>query len=404
MNILFINDDDIAPERGGVKRCTHILARAFMDRYHLRCYLAYINGFPASQVTALNDKIRISGKDGPTRLEDFIVRNDIDIVVIQKMLPESYGVMPVLQKAAARRAFKLIRVLHFSPGYEILDLAAVNIVNNIKYAESWTYKAVNLCKLAAYPAYRSVKSLCIRHHYREIYGAFDRIVLLSPGYIPAYARLAGLSEHRGLAAIGNPVPFDTSVSREEISRKGREVLIVSRFDEKQKKLLRALEIWREIERHQECRDWRLVIVGFGPWGERYKKRAAALGLRNVAFEGGPIDPRSHYRRASIFMMTSAYEGFCMVLLESQQMGVVPMAFNSFASLHDVIRDGHNGLIVPNADVDAYAERLIWLMRNKDRREEMAVNAVASCERYSPENIARQWIDLFAAVASEPFRA
>ncbi len=404
MNILFINDDDIAPDRGGVKRCTHILARAFTDRYHLKCYLAYINDFPSDRTTALDGKIRITGEDGPARLEDFIVRNEIDIVILQKKLPEKYGIRPVLKRVSKRRPCKLIRVLHFSPGYELLDLAAVNIVNNVKYAGSWVYKAVNLGKLAAYPVYRSVKSLYIRHDYKEITRTSDRVVLLSPGYIPAYARLAGLSDHRGLAAIGNPVPFDTSASPEEISKKEREVLIVSRFDEKQKKLYRALEIWRKIERREDCSDWRLVIVGFGPWGGRYKKRAAALGLRNVVFEEGPKDPRPYYRRASIFMMTSAYEGFGMVLLESQQMGVVPMAFDSFASLHDVVRDGHNGLVIPNADLDAYAEGLIWLMHNKAKREEMAANGLKSCHRYSAENVGRQWIDLFETVASEPFHA
>lgn len=402
MNILFINDDDIDPERGGVKRSTHILARTLMDRYHLKCYLAYIRGFPECRTLAFDDKIQILDKDGSIRLEDFIVRHEIDIIILQKMLPKKYGVLSALEKVAAARRSKLIYVLHFSPDHEILDLAPVNIVNNIRYARSWIYKAVNLGKLAAYPAYRSIKRCCLRLDYKRNYRRFDRIVLLSQSYIPNYARLAGLAEYRKLVAIGNPISSDTPVSREEISRKEREVLIVSRFDEKQKKLYRALEIWRQIECHEESRDWRLVIVGFGPWGDRYKKRAAALGLKSVVFVGGPKDPRPYYRRASVFMMTSAYEGFAMVLLESQQMGVVPLAFDSFGSLHDVIQDGYNGLIVPNADLKAYAERLIWLMRNKDRREEMAGNAVESCTRFSGDHIGAQWIDLFKSVISEPF--
>lgn len=404
MNVLFINDDDIAPEWGGVKRSTHVLARAFMDRHHLKCYLAFIRGFSGCQTSAFDDKIQITDKDGSIRLEDFIIRHQIDIIVLQKVLPKKYRILPVLEKVAERRLCKLIYVLHFSPGHEILDLAPVNIVNNIKYAESWIYRAVNLCKLATYPVYRSLKCSRLRHDYKGNYRRFDRIVLLSQSYVPAYARLARLSGHHKLVAIGNPVSFDTSVSREEISRKEREVLIVSRFDEKQKKLYRALEIWREIERHEECRDWKLVIVGFGPWGDRYKKRAAALRLKNVTFEDGPKDPQAYYRRASAFMMTSAYEGFSMVLLESQKMGVVPLAFDSFESLHDVIQDGHDGLIIPNADLKAYAERLVWLMQNKDIREEMAGNAVESCKKFSGEHIVGQWIDLFKTVMSEPFQA
>lgn len=82
------------------------------------------------------------------------------------------------------------------------------------------------------------------------------------------------------------------------------------------------------------------------------------------------------------------------------MGVVPMAFDSFQSLPDIIEDGRNGLIIPNADLDAYAERLAWLMKNTNKREEMAANAIESCKKFSVENITARWIELFNALLPE----
>jgi glycosyltransferase involved in cell wall biosynthesis len=100
------------------------------------------------------------------------------------------------------------------------------------------------------------------------------------------------------------------------------------------------------------------------------------------------------------MMTSAYEGFPMALLESQQQGVVPVAFDTFASLHDIVEDGVNGLVIPPGDLGAYARCLMGLMADRNRREDMAMNGVQSCRKYSEDAIAKQWVDLFEAVLSE----
>jgi glycosyltransferase involved in cell wall biosynthesis len=400
MNILFITDQDIAPLRGGIKRNTHIISRAFMDKYNLKCYLAYVEGFTTCPTSVFNDKIQITDNDPLVQLEEFIVKHEIDIILLQKMLHKKYRILPVLETIARRRFCKLLFALHFSPEYAMIIISIENIVNDIKYGESLKIKAANLCKLAAYPVYKSIKYFQLRNYYKEIYDKFDRVILLSKRFIPIYAQYARIAQCHKLVAISDPVSFEEQISQSEIAEKKQEVLIVSRFEEKQKKLLRALKIWHKIERDKELSDWKLVIVGFGIWEERYKKYAVKLQLKNVSFEGGPKDPLPYYKRASIFMMTSAYEGLGLVLLESQQMGVVPMAFDSFASLHDVIEDGHNGLIIPNADLDAYAERLIWLMKNKNKREEMARNAVESCRINSSENIVGQWVDLFHAVLSK----
>jgi len=50
------------------------------------------------------------------------------------------------------------------------------------------------------------------------------------------------------------------------------------------------------------------------------------------------------------MMTSRFEGWPMVLMEAMQMGVVPVVYNSFESLSDIVVDGENGYIIPNNDL------------------------------------------------------
>lgn len=63
-------------------------------------------------------------------------------------------------------------------------------------------------------------------------------------------------------------------------------------------------------------------------------------------------------------MTSDYEGFGMVLTEGMAFGCVPLAFNSFPSLRDIVDEGRDGFIIPPFDIDAYAEQCAFLENNR----------------------------------------
>jgi glycosyltransferase involved in cell wall biosynthesis len=65
-----------------------------------------------------------------------------------------------------------------------------------------------------------------------------------------------------------------------------------------------------------------------------------MGLKRVNFEGYR-NPQPFYKRASIFVMTSANEGFPMTLIEAQQNGCVPVVMNSFSALREIIQNNIN---------------------------------------------------------------
>ena len=109
---------------------------------------------------------------------------------------------------------------------------------------------------------------------------------------------------------------------------------------------------------------------------------------------GFVNPLQYYQKASILCMTSTSEGFPMVLIESQSYACVPLAFDSFSSLQDIITDGENGLVIHEFDEDQYAQQLTALMKQTDYRERLAINALNSVKRFRAENIAGQWIQVF----------
>ena len=90
------------------------------------------------------------------------------------------------------------------------------------------------------------------------------------------------------------------------------------------------------------------------------------------------------------MMTSRSESWGLTLTEAQQMGVVPMAFDTYASLRDIITDGQDGMVITEGDVDGYVNRMLDIMRNDVERQRMARQAIVSSQRFSQERIAGMW--------------
>ena len=80
----------------------------------------------------------------------------------------------------------------------------------------------------------------------------------------------------------------------------------------------------------------------------------------------------------------------MTLMEAIPCGCVPIAFDSYSAVHDIIQSSRNGYIVPNNDIDEYVRVLQELMNNDTLRGELAENAQKDVMRFSRENIAKQW--------------
>ena len=109
---------------------------------------------------------------------------------------------------------------------------------------------------------------------------------------------------------------------------------------------------------------------------------------------GYQNPIDFYRRAKLSVMTSRYEGFGMALVESQQMGVVPIATDSIICVKDIIQHGMNGIITPYGDVHKLAYNLQNIMNDESTRNQFMINAFDSCKKFEVNKIVDRWITLF----------
>jgi glycosyltransferase involved in cell wall biosynthesis len=80
----------------------------------------------------------------------------------------------------------------------------------------------------------------------------------------------------------------------------------------------------------------------------------------------------------------------MTILESQQCGCVPIAYDSFAAAADLIMDEKNGILVENNNRHLFVEKLRNLMLNNQLRKDMSMQCIESSRRFSIENVATLW--------------
>lgn len=245
-----------------------------------------------------------------------------------------------------------------------------------------------LVRLLSYPLWRKWSDRGIASTQDLNYRCCDRYVLLSPGFLPEFSQLIGRPTIPKALAIPNPLSFE--IAEEEVKNfaKQKEALIVARLNDREKQISAALRIWQAIEKYD--RDgWTLKIVGDGPDASVLQDKALKIGLKRVVFLGRQ-NPLPHFQSASIFLMTSRVEGWGLTLTEAMQTGTVPMAFDAYASLHDIIEHGETGIIVRNGDIAAFAEEAKRLMEDPARRQALAKRAFAACQRYRLEAVLDQW--------------
>ncbi len=138
----------------------------------------------------------------------------------------------------------------------------------------------------------------------------------------------------------------------------------------------------------ECR---LVLLGKGPEEGNLKKLAADLGISNkVLFPGFQQNPYKYLARATVFVLSSLYEGFPNVLLEAIALGVPCVATRCPTGPDEIITDGVDGLLVPPGDHVALAEAIRKLLQDKSMRWQFAEAGRRRAQDFEVKDIVRQY--------------
>jgi glycosyltransferase involved in cell wall biosynthesis len=125
--------------------------------------------------------------------------------------------------------------------------------------------------------------------------------------------------------------------------------------------------------------------------------ATELSLQHCSLKGPTTDIETEYLRSSLFVFSSRFEGFGMVLIEAMACGLPVVSFACPCGPRDIISDGIDGLLVENGNVQALAEKLIYMIEHPEERQRMGKNAVKKAERYKMDYLAKDWHQLFESL-------
>jgi len=196
----------------------------------------------------------------------------------------------------------------------------------------------------------------LRWSMRLLYPRADARVVVAVDTARDLSALSGLPLE-SFEVIHNPVdPPNSASPAPDIAllwsgTTGRRILSVGRMTAEKNQLL-LLEAFAELA---ESSDVRLAILGDGALRGELEKRARKLGVADrVNMPGFVIDPAPYYRSANLFVLSSNFEGYPLVLIEAMRCGLPIVSTDCVSGPAEILGGGEFGRLAPCNDPDALA--------------------------------------------------
>lgn len=385
MNILFLFYKPIIPNNGGVQRVTYTLSEYFKLKGIHSKFLCPANDYTVNDF--LPDQLllpdyKLNTNKNKEKLASIITEHHIDLIINQmSYFKEAIDLIEFTKKLN----IKIFTVCHIAPSSDW------NYFYDSHYKQFVKLNLIFFEFFFKSTFFASIINIIFRHHYSKKYyyavEKSDKFILLSKLYIPEVVSMLHGRLSEKFLGIPNPIPFEIN-KKSELKK---EVLYVGRVSINQKRLDLLIRAWSLISKRHN--DWILKIVGDGPDLRYLKQLSKKLCISNISFEGKQ-NPIKYYEKASIIAMSSTYEGFPMTLIEAISFGLVPVAFNSFAAISDVVFNNFNGLTVEPFNIDKFASTLDTLMSDKALFNVMSNNCIEHAKNFKVDEVGKVWINEF----------
>lgn len=143
-------------------------------------------------------------------------------------------------------------------------------------------------------------------------------------------------------------------------------------------------------------DWQLLILGEGELRSELERKRDDLGLNNqVIFPGRVDNPFPILKRSEMFVLSSRYEGFGNVIIEAMACALPVISTDCPSGPGEIIRNGIDGILVPNKDVSSLSAAIVELICDQQKRQSLSENALKAVKRFELPTIVEYWEDLMA---------
>lgn len=211
---------------------------------------------------------------------------------------------------------------------------------------------------------------------------FPKFVVLTNGNLKEW-------NLNNIVVIPNPLPFNGSEQSTLINKK---VLVVGK-QSYQKGYDRLLDIWSLVSK--KFPNWTLEVYGKLDESLELELKVKELKIDETIRFNPPVkNIQQKYKEASIYVMTSRFEGFGMVLIEAMSYGVPCISFDCPYGPGDIIKDQEDGFLIENGNIELFADKLICLMRDMKLRKQLGTNGIKNVKRFGVSEIMKEWDVLF----------
>lgn len=197
----------------------------------------------------------------------------------------------------------------------------------------------------------------------------------------------------------NPLAFQPIPLHELSGNRKKQIVAAGRMDAWHYKgfdlLIRA---WGKIAKH--CDGWTLNIAGQGDEASLNFLKGMTKECHvedSVVFSGFHADLERLFRESEIFVLSSRYEGFGMVLLEAMSQGCACIACDYKGRQREIIRSDEEGLCIEPENIDRLAEAISRMVGDEAYRNSIRANSILRAQDYKAAAIADRWLDMFEEI-------
>ena len=340
----------------------------------------------------------------------FAERNHEVIFIVNKPPVEIAKEFPVIvlkKKGELLRAYELARIAKEQKIDVVLSFmrpqSNVSGIANRFFRKSKTAFIGSVHNTDNYLTYNKTYQLPYRYLEKWLLESNDRIVAVSKAVKEDLKEAFFINPHK-VEVIYNPIDISLIRERaqkpiepkmEELFEKHPVIVNVARM-ETQKGLHHLINIFERV--NKALPQTRLVLIGDGSLRGQLEKQVLQKGLKGkVLFLGWRENPFPYVARAKLFALTSLWEGFGMVLVESMALGVPPIAFKTRGGHVEVLENCCPLVEYPNEEL--FAAKVVELLTEEEKYKELQRKVLQRVEEFSVERIADRYLTLFEEVLS-----
>ena len=364
---------------GGVERVLSLKANYFAEHFGYDITIILTEGKNKPLFYPLSDKIKVINLD--ISFEElwtcsFVKKAFVYLkkqrVFKKKLRDELMRIRPDITISLLRREINFINEikdgskkvgeLHVNrANYRNFEAGDSNMIKNL-FAKYWMYSLVSHLK------------------------GLDRFVVLTEEDKASWTELDNVD------VIPDPLAYEIDKVSPLTNKR---VIAVGRYVY-QKGFDLLLHAWTKIEKQHP--DWELVIYGMGN-RTPFEQIVEDLRIdRSRCHLNGPTDDiKQEYLNSSLFVFSSRFEGFGMVLIEAMACGLPVVSFDCPCGPKDIVRHQEDGILVPSGDITLLANAMNQLMSDDTLRRNMATKAVVNVRRYQLDVITQKWESLFDSI-------